>query len=82
MIHQKNLIKIMRVGGNASNRKGWDLRVSLPTIMAKVKIQENSQIKLFCKIRPIRLIMQADKTNNAGLDKRLQIPACPLGKQV
>ena len=72
----------MRVGGNASNREGWDLWVSLPTIIAKVKIQENSQIKLFCKIRPIRLITQADKTNNAGLDKRLQIPACPLGKQV
>ena len=72
----------MRVGGNASNRMGWDLWVSLPTIMAKVKIQENSQIKLFCKIRPIRLITQTDKTNNAGLDKRLQISVCPLGKQV
>ena len=38
--------------------------------MAKVKIQEISQIKLFCKM----LIY------NAGLDERLQIPACPLGK--
>ena len=40
----------MRVGGDTSNQEGWDLWVSLPTLMAKVKIQENSQIKLFCKI--------------------------------
>ena len=66
----ENLIKIMRVGGNTSNWEGWDLWVSLPTIMAKVKIQENSQIKLFCKIL----------TNNAGLEERLKIPACSLGK--
>ena len=44
MICQENLIKIMRVGGDTSNQEGWDLWVSLPTLMAKVKIRENSQI--------------------------------------
>ena len=60
MIRRENLIKIRRVGGNTSNQEGWDLWVSLPTLMAKVKIQENSQIKLFSKCWPITQGLKKD----------------------